>query len=148
MYDFVDRRLDQQIYSVRMTVWAMRQWIRAVLDGRCVCALIACAFRSARVPGAADPLLSAMRVLVSNLKAPLRLGAVDTSCITEHEAVLLGALVAAAEGREQDCRAVASQLVHADMVPAVTALLIRLARAFAEADMHLVAAEPRAGHEG
>lgn len=147
MYDFVDRRLDQQIFSVRLTVWAMRQWIRAVLDGRCICRLIACTFGSARVSQAADPLLTTLRIMVANLRTPLRFGAVDACHIAEHEAVLLGALVAAAEGREQDCRGVAMQLVHADMVPALTASLIRLTRAFAEADMHLVPSAPRAAGE-
>jgi len=144
MYEFVDRPVDEQIPSVRLTVWAIRQWTRAALDGRCVCRLIGCAFASASVPDAADPLVATMRILVANLRAPVRLGAVDAHRIAEHEAVLLGALVAAAQGRgrEQDCRAVASLLVHADMVPALTIALIRLAQAFARADMHLVPAGP------
>ena len=147
MYDFVDRRVDEQISSIRLTVWAMRQWVRAALDGRCTCGLIACTFESARVPHAADPLLTMMRILVANLRTPLRVGAVDVCHITEHEAVLLGALVAASEGRKEDCRAVARQLVQADMVPAFTASLIRLARAFAAADMHLVSTARKSAGE-
>ena len=142
MYEFVDRPVDEQIPSVRLTVWAIRQWVRAALDGRCVCRLIGCAFASARVPDAAGPLVATMRIIAGNIRVPIRLGAVDAPRIAEHEAVLLGALVAAAKGREQDCRAVACLLVHADMVPALTMSLIRLAKAFAKADMHLVPAGP------
>jgi hypothetical protein len=148
MYEFVDRPVCEQSPSVRLTVWAIRRWVRAAREGRCVCRLIASIFATSNVPEAADPLVQAMRLLMGNMRTTIRIGDVHAYHVTEHEAVLLGALVAAGEGREHDCCAVARLLVQPDMVPAMSVALIRLARAFAKADMHLVPAGTGPAPEG
>ena len=143
MYEFVDRPLARQGRGAQLFVWAMRQWAGAALDGRCVCRLVDCAFRSADLRRAAEPLHDGMRALCHHGRTPMRFGAVQRACVTEHEAILLSALVAADAGRDHAVDAICDMLVDSPAAPALANSLKALARAFADAELGLVAADCR-----
>ncbi len=147
MYEFIDRPVYQQTEGVRLLVWGMRRWVRAAREERCVCRFLASVFETAGVPKAAAPLAATMRILVGNMLVPLRFGAIEHPVITEHEAVLLGALVTASQGEGGRCHTMARLLVHADMAPALASSLIGFAQALAEAGVQL-APEVRATGPG
>jgi hypothetical protein len=140
MYEFVDRPLAHQPEGVRLLVWAMRRWGKAARDGGRVSGLITGAFNASRVPRASYPFTGGMRILSNNVVIPLHFGAIADPRVAEHEAVLLGALSAAVEGRTLECRAIARHLVCADMAPALAWSLIRVGEVFCEAEMYLAAA--------
>ncbi len=141
MYEFVDRPLARQDRGVQLFVWAMRQWATAAIDGRCVCRLVDCAFRSADLRGATEPLHQGMRALCHHGRTPMRFGAVERTSVTEHEAILLSALVAADHGRDQAVDAICEALVDLSAAPALAASLKALAGAFADARLGFAAAD-------
>jgi hypothetical protein len=135
MCAFVDRPISEQDRYVQLCVWAMRQWIKAAVDGRCVCHVISGAFGTAGVARAAAPFHVAMRTLYGNARIPLQFGSIDRPSITESEALIVEAAAAAAEGRTEDLRAVARGLVFPDMAAVLARSLASVAAAFAEADL-------------
>lgn len=135
MHELIDRPVREQAAGVRLCVWAMRQWVRAALDGKCVCHVIAAEFEGTNAARASVPFHEAMRTLCSNARVALRFGCVDRLAITEHEAIILAAATAAAEGRRQDLQAIARWLVFPDFAPALAASLTSVAEAFAAADI-------------
>lgn len=141
MYEFVDRPLARQDRGAQLFVWAMRQWAGAALDGRCVCRLVDCAFRSANLCGAAEPLHHGMRALCHHGRTPMRFGAVQRASVTEHEAILLSALIAAGAGGDHAVDAMCDMLVESSAAPALATSLRALARAFARAELGFVAAK-------
>jgi len=143
MYEFVDRSLARQDRGARLFVWAMRQWAGAALDGRCVCRLVDCAFRSANLCGATEPLHYGMRALCHNGRTPMRFGAVQRASVTEHEAILLSALIAAGRGRDEAVHAICDMMVESSAAPALAASLKALAQAFADAELGFAAADCR-----
>jgi len=143
MYEFVDRSLARQDRGVQLFVWAMRQWAAAAVEGRCVCRIVDCAFRSADLRGAVEPLHRAMRALCHHGRTPMRFGAVQRASVTEHEAILLSALVAAQAGRDRAVDVLCDMLVEASAAPTLSAGLRTLARAFADAELGFAAADCR-----
>lgn len=141
MYDFVDRPLARQDRGVQLFVWAMRQWAGAALDGRCVCRLVDCAFRSADLRGAAEPLHHGMRALCHHGRTPMRFGAVQRASVTEHEAILLSAMIAANDGRDRAVDVICDMMVQSSAAPVLSASLKTLARAFADAELGFAAAD-------
>lgn len=127
MYRFIDSRLCDQPPAVRILVMAMRHWVIGAVNGRCVCHVIGCAFRSLGLAPALDDFHLAMRTLYNNALVPLTFGSFDRSTITEHEAILLGALAAAGDPERGNLRAISRSLVHADMAPALAQALVSLA---------------------
>jgi hypothetical protein len=135
MYRFVDQPLDKQGDGPRFLIWAMRQWVVAAVDGRCACHRLHAAFAGLRVERAVDDFHIAMRTLCNNARVPLRFGAVDRLEITEHEAVLVAMAIMATERDEAEVKAIARQLVHADMVTLFVRALAGVARTFAHAGL-------------
>lgn len=120
---------------MQLCVWAMRQWFRAAVDGRCVCHVISGAFGIAGVARAAVPFHVAMRTLHGNARIPLQFGSIGRPSITETEALIVEAAAAAAQGRTGDLRAVARGLVFPDMAAVLARSLASVAVVFAEADL-------------
>jgi hypothetical protein len=145
MYRFIDARLCDQPPAVRILVLAMRHWIIGAVNGRCVCHVVGCAFRSLKLEPALDDFHLAMRTLYNNALVSLTFGSFDRSTITEHEAILLGALAAAGEARSSSIQAVSRGLVHADMAPALTQALASLAGHLESANHALPQARGGAG---
>lgn len=139
MYDFVDRPLVRQARGVQLFVWAMRQWAAAALDGRCVCRLVACAFHTAELKDATEPLQRAMHALCHHGRTSMRFGAVQRAAITEHEAILLSALVAADAGQRRTLDTICGALVEPAAAPVLAASLQTLSGAFAEAELGFAA---------
>ena len=137
MYELVDRPVRDQERGVRLCVWAMRHWVRAALDGRCVCHAIGAEFEAAGAAKASAPFHAAMRTLCGNARIPLRFGCLDRLAITEHEAIVLAAASAAVEGRRHDRDAIARWLVFPDLAPALAAALTSFADALTAADLSL-----------
>lgn len=126
---------------MQLFVWAMRQWAAAALDGRCICRLVDCAFRSADLRGAAEPLHHGMRALCHHGRTPMRFGAVQRASVTEHEAILLSALIAAGDGCDAAVDAVCDMMVESAAAPGLSASLKALARAFADAELGFAPAD-------
>ncbi|KHL25849.1 hypothetical protein PK98_04395 [Croceibacterium mercuriale] len=135
MYDFIDRPLVRQDRNVQLFVWSMRQWASAALDGRCVCRLVSCAFRSAELKDAVEPLHQAMHALCHHGHTSMRFGAVQRSAITEHEAILLSALIAAGNGQHRTLDTICTALVTSEAAPVLSASLQALSGAFADAEL-------------
>ena len=145
MYRFIDARLCDQPPAVRILVLAMRHWVIGAVNGRCVCHVVGCAFRSLNLEPALDDFHLAMRTLYNNALVSLTFGSFDRSTITEHEAILLGALAAASEAENGSLQAVSRGLVHADMAPVLTQALASLAMHLEFADHDLRQARSGAG---
>jgi hypothetical protein len=141
MYDFVDRPLARQDRGVQLFVWAMRQWAGAALDGRCVCRLVACAFRSAVLKDAVEPLHQAMHALCHHGRTAMRFGAVQRATITEDEAILLSALIAGGDGRHRTLDTICAALVMPAAAPVLSAGLQALSGAFADAEFGFAAVD-------
>ncbi|WP_347303883.1 hypothetical protein V5740_04485 [Croceibacterium sp. TMG7-5b_MA50] len=141
MYEFVDRPLARQERGIQLFVWSMRQWAAAAKDGRCVCRLIGSAFRSAEVQPGTDALFYGMRVLCQHGRTPMRFGAVQRASITEDEAILTSALLAASDGRSHVVQSTCDALVTEAAAPVLAACLQALAKAFGDARLALVAQE-------
>jgi len=139
MYRFVDRQLAHQQRGIQLFVWSVRQWACAAQDGRCVCGLIGSAFRSAEVPSAVEALHHAMRMLCRHGRAPMCFGAVQKATITEDEAILIAALVAASDGDSHIVQSTCDALVEEAASPVLAACLQAMAKAFGEARLALVA---------
>lgn len=135
MYDFVDRPISEQRDAVQFFVLAMRRCVKAAVDRQCACHVIGSSFAACNLAQAAAPFHALMRTLCANARVPLRIGAIDHEAITEHEALMITAVVAATQGRERDLRAIARGLVFADLAPALAASLATLAARFAGADV-------------
>lgn len=145
MYRFIDARLSDQPPAVRILVLAMRHWVIGAVNGRCVCHVVGCAFRSLKLEPALDDFHLAMRTLYNNALVSLTFGSFDRSTITEHEAILLGALAAASEAENGSLQAVSRGLVHADMAPVLIQALGSLARHLELADHALMQARNASG---
>lgn len=137
MYAFVDRPISEQDRGVQLCVWAMRQWMGAALDGRCVCHVLAASFAAADVPRAAAPFHLGMQALFGNARIPLRFGSIGRPSITESEAMIVEAIGAAIQGRAEDLHAVARGLVFPDMAAVPIRSLATVAAVFAEASLSL-----------
>jgi hypothetical protein len=148
MYRFIDARLCDQSPAVRILVLAMRHWVIGAVNGRCVCHVVGCAFRSLKLDPALDDFHLAMRTLYNNALVSLTFGSFDRSTITEHEAILLGALAAASEAENGSLQAVSRGLVHADMAPVLAQALVSLAGQLEFADQALTKARRAAGRSG
>jgi hypothetical protein len=139
MYRFVDRQLAHQQRGIQLFVWSVRQWASAAQDGRCVCGLIGSAFRSAEVQPVTDALHHAMRMLCRHGRSSMCFGAVQKTTITEDEAILVAALVAASDGESHIVQSICDALVEEAAAPVLAACLQALAKAFGEARLALVA---------
>jgi hypothetical protein len=127
--------VDQQESGTRFLIWAMRQWVSAAVEGRCACHALHAAFTGVRAERAVDDFHLAMRTLCNNVLAPLRFGALDRAEITEHEAVLVATAIATAERDEAEVKAIARQLVHADMAAPFAGALASVIQTFAAAGL-------------
>lgn len=126
MYDYIDSPVSRLEPGARFFIWSARQWVRAAASGRCVCGVIGGAFQSFRVPEATDHFHLVMRTIYQNALVPLYFGSPERETVTEHEAVLLGALQMATAG-PMNVVPVARGFVHADMAPILARSLERVA---------------------
>lgn len=122
--------LDCQSQGVQLFTVAVRRWVKAAVNGQCVCHVIGDAFRAAGLEAASPPFHAAMQTLCQNARAPLRFGTVDRPNLSEHEAKLIEALTAASGERLHDLRRIAHDLVFPDLAPAFAGFLEAVAKAF------------------
>lgn len=68
MSDLLSRPIDQQGEGVHLFVGAVRRWVRAAVNGRCVCHVIGAAFKAAGLEKGAAPFHAAMQTLCNNAR--------------------------------------------------------------------------------
>lgn len=137
MYRFVDRPVDSQERGAQLLLWSVRQWIKAAIEGRCICGTISSAFSSCEVGEATDAFHLAMRTLCSNARWPLQFGSLDRELVVEQEAILLACIVAAQEQHDAALEALSRQIVHVDMAPVFANALRVIAKSFREAGLRV-----------
>lgn len=145
MYQYVDHRISELDLGAQLLTWGARQWITAACNGRCVCGVIKGAFTSFHIQGAVEPFHLAMRTLYHNALTPLYFGSVEREWVTEHEAIILGAALTSLNGRDDDLKAVARSLVHADMAPVFARSLGLVASEWKKAGMSFDIAKQKPG---
>ncbi|HLV06137.1 MAG TPA: hypothetical protein VKY80_00525 [Croceibacterium sp.] len=138
MSDLLSRPIDQQGEGVRLFVGAVRRWVRAAVNGRCVCHVIGAAFKAAGLEKGAAPFHAAMQTLCNNARQPLRFGTADRAWLSAHEVRLVEALRAASEERPTELRRIAGELVFPDLAPALAVALTSVAAEFRRAQLPLI----------
>lgn len=141
MYEYLDTKVAQLEPGARFFIWSARQWVRAAVNGRCVCSVISGAFQSFRVPDATQHFHLAMHTIYHNALSPVYFGCPEREQVTEHEAILLSALIRAAV-TDDGATPVARGLVHADMVHVLARSLKTLAAELAKAGHTIGMHEP------
>ena len=130
MTKLTSRPLDRQSEGTQLFTFAVRRWVKAAVDGQCVCHVIGAAFRTAGLQEASVPFHAAMQTLCQNARLPLRFGTPERSLLSIQEAQLVHALGAAASDRQDIVRRIAEGLVFPDLAPSLSASLDRVSRAF------------------
>lgn len=130
MTQLMGRPLECQSQGVQLFTIAVRRWVKAAVDGKCVCHVIGAAFRTAGLDAASAPFHAAMQTLCQNARVTLRFGTADRPGLSEHEAKLVEGLIAAEEERFHDLRAITHELVFPDLAPALAKSLGAVAKAF------------------
>src|SRR5690606_38018616 len=116
MSDLLSRPIDQQGEGVQLFVGAVRRWVRAAVNGRCVCHVIGAAFKAAGLEKAAAPFHAAMQTLCNNARQPLRFGTAEPT----------------------ELRRIAGELVFPDLAPALAVALTSVAAEFRRAQLPLI----------
>ena len=116
MYRYLDRPVGELEPAQRLLVWAMRNWVGALSNGRCPCSVLGAAFDSCGIADALSDFNTAMLVLNGEGVGSLRLAPLCGRHVRDDEARLLTLFAAGLDGDERQLRRLADQLVRPDAV--------------------------------
>jgi len=116
MYQFVDRDLDDLDTGCRFLVWSMRAWVTSMGQRNCPAHILAPAFARWRMIGGLQAFHRTM--LLFNRDALETFGFCPLACraVSEHEALILGLVVALRAGNPAVARDTLAMMVQEESV--------------------------------
>lgn len=135
MYEFVDRRVTGLGLGGRFMIWAMRQWIETLGEGRCPCSGIGPTFQKWGMMAGFPHFHLMMAVLNRDATEQLRFAPVDHDHVTEHQALMLSMVAGSHAADDARTQGTVSLIVRPQAVDPVTMALAGLAEALAAAGL-------------
>jgi hypothetical protein len=89
MYDFVDRPLSSLDRGGRFLTWTLRNWVRALSDGKCPAAAVGPAFANWSMVGGFPPFHRLLMLFNAHGLHTFRVAPAECPCVAEDEAVFL-----------------------------------------------------------
>jgi len=131
MYQFVDRDLDDLDTGCRFLVWSMRAWVTSMGQRNCPAHILAPAFARWRMIGGLQAFHRTM--LLFNRDALETFGFCPLACraVSEHEALILGLVVALRAGNPAVARDTLAMMVQEESVGDLLQTLSTLGAALA-----------------
>lgn len=135
MYQFVDRDLERLDAGCRFMVWSMRAWVTSMGQRTCPAHALAPAFAKWRMIGGLQAFHKSM--LLFNRDALETLGFAPLACnrVSEHEALILGLLVAMRDQGPKAARETLELMVQEDAVGDLLGTLSTISAALIVADL-------------
>ncbi len=137
MYEYIDRPITALDHGGRFLIWTLRNWVRALTEGRCPAAAIGPAFAKWDMMAAFPPFHRMLSVLNAYGTQTLAVAPVECRCVAEHEAIFLSlvtSLVTSLEQRRPEMvRDTVAMLVEEDHIATILAAISTLGGAMMEA---------------
>ncbi len=133
MYEFVDRPIIALDHGSRFLVWTLRNWVKALADGRCPAAAIGPAFAKWDMMAAFPSFHRMLSVLNAYGTQTLAVAPVECRRVSEHEAIFLSLIASLEQRRPEIVRDTVAMLVEEDHIGTVLAALSTLGGAMLEA---------------
>jgi hypothetical protein len=89
MYDFVDRPISSLDRGGRFLTWTLRNWVRALSEGRCPAAAVGPAFANWSMIGGLQPFHRMLMLFNAHGLQAFRVAPAECRCVAEDEAIFL-----------------------------------------------------------
>lgn len=133
MYDFVDRPIASLDHGGRFLLWTLRNWVKALSDGRCSAAAIGPAFAKWNIMAAFPAFHRMLTILNAYGRETISVAPVECQCVSEHEAILLSLVHSLEERRPTALHDTVALLVEEPYIGSVLASISTLGGAMLEA---------------
>jgi hypothetical protein len=131
MYAFIDRPVLSLDPGGRFLVWTVRNWVKAMAEGRCPAAAVGPAFAKWNLMTAFAPFHRMLAVLNAHGLQTFAVAPVECRCVAEHEALFLS-LVSGLEQRPAVLQGTLALMVEDEHVPALLDAVATLGGAMLE----------------
>lgn len=131
MYAFVDRPVLSLDHGGRFLVWSVRQWVKAMAEGRCAAAAVGPAFAKWQVMGALAPFHRMLALL--NMHGLHNFAVAPAECrhVTEDEAIFLALIHGLEQSQPALVQGTIAMMVEEEHVPAMMDAVTTLGRTLA-----------------
>jgi hypothetical protein len=133
MYDFVDHPLTSLDHGGRFLLWTLRNWVRALSDGRCPAATVGPAFAKWNVVAGFPPFHRLLTILNTYGLETISVAPIECRFVAEHEAIMLALVSGMEERRPEAIRDTVALLVEEEHVGSILASISSLAGAMMDA---------------
>jgi len=126
MYDFIDRPLTSLDHGGRFLLWTLRNWVKALTDGRCPAAAVGPTFAKWNMMSGFPPFHRMLTILNIHGLDTLSVAPLECRCVAEHEALFLSLVSALEDRRPAALRDTVAMLVEEEQVGSVLASISAL----------------------
>ncbi|CAN5217250.1 hypothetical protein BH10PSE13_BH10PSE13_12490 [soil metagenome] len=133
MYAFIDRPVLSLDPGGRFLIWTVRNWVRAMTEGRCPAAAVGPAFAKWNMMGAFAPFHRMLALLNAHGRQTFAIAPVECSQVAEHEALFLTLVSNVDQRRPARLQGTVTLIVAEEHVPALLEAVATLGGAMLEA---------------
>lgn len=133
MYEFVDRPIAALDHGSRFLIWTLRNWVKALVDGRCPAAAIGPAFVKWDMMAAFPPFHRLLSALNTHGSQTLAVAPVECRRVSEHEAIFLSLISGLEQRRPDVMHDTVAMLVEEQYISTVLSAISTLGGAMLEA---------------
>ncbi|HEX7874834.1 MAG TPA: hypothetical protein VF475_18120 [Sphingobium sp.] len=132
MYEFVDRPVASLDDGGRFLLWTLRNWVRALSDGRCAAAAVGPAFAKWKMMAAFPPFHRMLTILNVHGLDTISVAPLECRRVAEHEAVFLALISSLEDRRPSALRDTVAMLVEEEHIGSMLACVSSLGGAMME----------------